>query len=89
MCYAKTLGLLVWYHYNHYKCIEQQTDPELWKLSIVTPIPKIATPIALSDFRPISILLIFAKSFELILTDQISCHINKYKLLDYLHTIRF
>ena len=43
------------------KCIAQQTFSDNYKLAIVIPIPKNSSPKTINDFRPISLLPIFAK----------------------------
>ena len=48
----------------------------LWKISHITPIPKINNPESLSDYRPISILCFLSKVFEKILASQIRDYIS-------------
>ncbi|XP_059223077.1 uncharacterized protein LOC131996900 [Stomoxys calcitrans] len=45
--------------------------PDAWKIARVVPIPKISRPTTPSDFRPISILPVFSKIFEILLNRQI------------------
>lgn len=45
--------------------------PENWKMSLVTPIPKVTSPKFASDFRPISILPGLSKSMEFVVRSQI------------------
>jgi Endonuclease-reverse transcriptase len=47
------------------------TIPSLWKSSIVVPIPKVASPSSVSDFRPISLTPIPAKIMERLLKPTI------------------
>ena len=44
--------------------IEKQIFPAQWKLSKISPIPKINYPIESSDYRPISILPILSKVYK-------------------------
>ncbi|XP_059609761.1 uncharacterized protein LOC132257068 [Phlebotomus argentipes] len=62
-------------------CITTSTFPLEWKHAIVTPIPKIARPTSVSDFRPISILPCLSKLFEHLLKDQIEDYLRQNDLL--------
>jgi hypothetical protein len=55
--------------FNH--AITSSVFPAQWKIAIVRPIAKVTTPKGPSDFRPISIISVFAKAFERLLNDQI------------------
>ena len=61
--------------------IEEKSFPEQWKISKITPIPKIDQPLEPSDYRPISILPILSKVYEKILMQQIVNHIESQQLL--------
>jgi hypothetical protein len=61
--------------FNH--AITTSTFPALWKEAIVRPVAKVQTPTGPSDFRPISILPVFAKAFERVLHDQILAHVTE------------
>jgi Reverse transcriptase (RNA-dependent DNA polymerase) len=50
-------------------------------LAIFRPVAKVTSPKELSDFRPISILFVFAKVFERLLNDQILGHVEDNGLL--------
>jgi hypothetical protein len=65
--------------FNH--AITTSTFPALWKHAIVRPIDKKQSPSEPADFRPISILPVFAKAFERVLNDQISAHVTGSDLL--------
>ena len=52
-------------------CIHTKTFPDLWKLARVCPIPKIANPTIVKDFRPVSILPILSKVFERVILNRI------------------
>jgi Reverse transcriptase (RNA-dependent DNA polymerase) len=64
---------------NH--AITSSVFPSFWKLAIVRPVAKVGAPKELSDFRPISVLCVFAKIFERLLNDQILGHIEGNGLL--------
>ena len=61
--------------------IEENSFPQQWKISKITPIPKIDQPKEPSDYRPISILPILSKVYERILMHQIVSHLDEVKLL--------
>ena len=63
------------------KCLIQDFFPDVFKVSQVIPIPKTAAPKELGDFRPISLLNIFAKIFEKILKDKIMEFIDNNNIL--------
>ena len=56
--------------------------PSMWKLAHVKPIPKTQSPVAASDFRPISILPAVSKALEHIVHFQISSYVKASNLLD-------
>ena len=45
-------------------CIETSTFPSLWKISRISPIPKVESPVGENDFRLVSILPALSKIFE-------------------------
>jgi hypothetical protein len=45
------------------RSLATSTPPESWKLSIVTPIPKVNPPSSYSDLRPISVMPILSRFF--------------------------
>ena len=51
-------------------CIMKNKFPNAWKLSRVTPLPKIQNPIDVTHYRPISILPALSKVFEKIVLEQ-------------------
>lgn len=51
-----------------------------WKDAIVCPIPKSQNPAGNNDFRPISLLPVLGKVFEVVVRDQIVVFITKHKL---------
>jgi hypothetical protein len=48
----------------------------VWNVAIIWPVAKVGTPSGPSDFRPISIVSVLSKAFELILHDQVLQHVN-------------
>lgn len=57
------------------------TFPDAWKNALVIPIPKISSPSALSDLRPISILPCLSKLIEKIMEIQMKDFIEKNNIL--------
>jgi len=70
-------ALLVWL-IN--KRISSSTFPDCWKAAIVTPVLKSHKNLSLSNFRPISVLPVFSKILERIVSDQIVDNFHKYNL---------
>jgi len=62
------------------KSISSSTFPDCWKAAIVTPVLKSHKNFSLSNFRPISVLPIFSKVLERVVSDQIVDHFHKYNL---------
>ena len=53
-------------------CIEQSIFPDDWKISRICPVPKVANPSTLAEYRPISILPVLSKVFERIILQQLT-----------------
>ena len=53
------------------KSILSCTFPSHWKYAIVTPVPKSKNNLALTNFRPISVLPVFSKTLECVIHDQL------------------
>ena len=60
--------------------------PDVWKTNLVIPVLKKYNNNSLDNLRPISLVSILSKVFELILRDQIECHIYKFKFLEKLQS---
>ena len=60
------------------KCLDSGRTPVRWNSSIIYPIPKNSNPTSISDFRPISLTVIFRRLFEKI------C-LKKIESLDYIN----
>ncbi|CAF4742555.1 unnamed protein product [Pieris macdunnoughi] len=56
--------------------------PNIWKYAHVIPTPKIADPVAYSDYHPISILPFLSKVLERILHQQLVIFLNELSLLN-------
>jgi hypothetical protein len=67
------------YVYNY--CIQNSVYPIKWNTIIIRPLSKISNPQDISDFRPISIICIFAKIFAIIINDQIMNYLESNSLL--------
>lgn len=61
-------------------CIKKQSFPKLWKTAKICPIPKVSSPIANSDYRPISILPILSKVFERIILNQLKSSLERHQI---------
>ena len=61
--------------------IEEQVFPDQWKVSKISPIPKVDHPKEPSDYRPISILPALSKIYEKILMLQLVSHLDNNQLL--------
>ena len=61
--------------------IMQCTFPRQWKISKISPIPKVNHPINASDYRPISILPILSKLYEKLIMMQMSSFLETEQLL--------
>jgi exonuclease III len=61
--------------------IDEGTYPSVWKISKVVPIPKIKTPKFPQELRPINILPLFEKIFEIVLNIQMTEYVEKNKIL--------
>jgi hypothetical protein len=62
-------------------CITQSYFPNLWKVAVVRPIPKVPQPQHVSDFRPISILPCLSKVLERVILNQIQEFVASKNLL--------
>lgn len=63
------------------KSITTSEFPEMWKLAIVRPLPKIANPVDLTDLRPISILPCLSKILEKAVCSQLTDFLEKNNIL--------
>lgn len=61
--------------------IENGIVPDLWKKSIIIPVPKKAKATELSDLRPINILPTVSKLAEMIIYKQVFEHVQRYNIL--------
>ena len=63
------------------KSILSGTYPDVWKMALVTPLPKNSNVVQYKDLRPISILPCISKVLEKIVRTQLSSFIEENKLL--------
>ncbi|CAL1671702.1 unnamed protein product [Lasius platythorax] len=62
--------------------LQNSRYPELWKLALIRPLPKVKSPISVTDFRPISLLCTLSKALERIVFDQIVDYLETNNLFD-------
>lgn len=62
-------------------CLSENYFPNIWKISIVLPLPKVAHPEDYKDLRPISVLPPLSKILERIVSNQIKEYLDKYNIL--------
>lgn len=55
--------------------------PDSWKVGRVIPVPKVKSPMTPGDFRPITVLSVFSKIFEIIINNQILEHLHTHSLI--------
>ena len=63
-------------------CLRQGVFPEIWKCANVVPIHKKNEKNVNSNYRPISLLLIFGKMFEKLVYDSLYSHLDSCNLLN-------
>ena len=64
------------------KCITQGRWPPIWKRARVVPVHKKKSRSVVSNYRPVSLLSIVGKTFEKIITDQITAFLQENRLLN-------
>ena len=57
--------------------IKNNQFPVEWKQARISPIPKTPSPMSPSDYRPISVLPVLSKVFEIIVMNQLTDHIEQ------------
>jgi hypothetical protein len=55
--------------------------PLVWEISSVVPIPKVRCLTEKSDYRSISILVVFAKAFEIVMYEQMVNYVSRNGLI--------
>lgn len=88
-CDAISLSMLLLTFPNSIDCvlnivnssIETCTYPEIWKLALVRPLPKVQNPVDLKDLRPISILPCLSKIMEKAVCTQLTDYLEKNNIL--------
>lgn len=62
-------------------CLEMGYFPDIWKISVVKPLPKIKIPVSYSDLRPISLISTLSKILERIIYNQLMSYVNENNIL--------
>lgn len=62
-------------------CLENGYFPETWKQAVVCPVPKVNNPTQYNDLRPISLLPIFSKILEKIISIQLHGYFTEKQML--------
>ena len=60
---------------NNY--IASNNFPDAWKTARISPTPKIAQPVELKDYRPVSILPVLSKVYEKLVVQQLAVFIER------------
>ena len=63
------------------ECIRSNFFPDQWKISRISPVPKVNFPKEPSDYRPISILPILSKVYERLLMQQMVTYLESQMIL--------
>lgn len=63
------------------RSISTSTFPNLWKMAVVQPIPKVVNPNSIKDVRPISLLPCISKILERAVFNQLRNYLEQSKLL--------
>ena len=61
-------------------CIKANSFPKIRKIARISSIPKVKVPKKPSDYRPISVLPVLSKVFEIIILNQLKQFIDKYEV---------
>ena len=64
------------------KCITTVEFPDSWKITHITPIPKVHSPSSSSECRPISVFPVLSKLFEKILYHRVYSYLTEHNLID-------
>lgn len=63
-------------------CIMRSEFPDAWKTNLVIPVKKKQDNDSIDNLRPISLVSVLSKVFEIILRNQIDCHLEKFNYLN-------
>lgn len=61
-------------------CLETGYFPEVWKIAVVSPVPKKSNPTCFNDLRPISLLPVLSKILEKVVCIQLTDYFNEHHL---------
>jgi len=64
------------------KCMATGEFPVSWKIAHITPIPKVHSPCSSSEYRPISVLPVLSKLFEIVLYHRVYFYLTEHNLID-------
>ena len=62
------------------ECITQNAFPTACKKSIISSVPKVDNPKECDDYRPIAILSVFSKVYELCVLRQMTEHVDEHNV---------
>lgn len=63
------------------RSITTSSFPDLWKLAIVRPIPKVSNPSSIKELRPISLLPCLSKVLEKVVSNQFKAYLEEHNIL--------
>lgn len=63
------------------RSIVTSSFPDLWKIAIVRPIPKVSNPTSVRDLRPISLLPCLSKILERVVSNQLTLYLEHHGIL--------
>lgn len=63
------------------KCLQEAVCPDIWKYTIVTPIPKVKNTIKASEMRPINQAYALDKLLQAVVKTQLEEHLEKNQIL--------
>lgn len=58
------------------QCLVQSTYPTIWKISRISPIPKVSNPRLVAEFRPVAVGCVFGKVFEGVWYNKLYRHVK-------------
>jgi hypothetical protein len=61
--------------------IETKMFPNVWKIGLITPVPKMSQPVDYEDLRPVCVLPVLSKVLERLIFQQIISFLEDHKIL--------